>query len=170
MPPSAGACQTTLAADSPDWGRASNWSSIITAITRRCATAGFTGTPVSGSGTRTGVGTGVGVGSGVAVGASVGAAESVGSPLGASVGVRLAGASVGDPGVGLPTAATGPGCGLASDPAATPTARPTTRTATAIDADRDPAQAHGRSILIIRSPRYPSRRDAGPSARTRRGA
>ena len=41
MPPSAGACQTTLAWLRPDWGRAPDWSSIITAMTGRRATASF---------------------------------------------------------------------------------------------------------------------------------
>src|SRR3954452_5350668 len=85
MPPSAGACQTTLACDSPDWGRAAHRSSIITAMTWRDAMAGLTGMPVSGAATRTGVGTGVGVAAGVAVGAGVAWAAD-GSALGSLVG------------------------------------------------------------------------------------
>src|SRR5829696_8246799 len=59
MPPSAGACHTTLAPVSPDWGRAPIWSSTMTATTRRLATAGSTSRPVSGAGTSSGVGSGV---------------------------------------------------------------------------------------------------------------
>src|SRR3954468_19268867 len=97
MPPSAGACQTTLACDSPDWGRAAHRSSIMTAITCRAAMAGLTGMPVSGAATRTGVGTGVGVGSGVAVGAGVGSAldgSGVGWVVGSLVGGGVAGVAV----------------------------------------------------------------------------
>src|SRR5262249_38639868 len=46
----------------PDCGRASSWSSIITATTCCRATAGATGTPSSGAATTTGVGFGVGDG------------------------------------------------------------------------------------------------------------
>src|SRR3954471_4589330 len=94
MPPSAGACQTTLACDSPDWGRAAHRSAIITAITCRAAVAGLTGMPVSGAATRTGVGTGVGVGSGVGDGAGVGSAlegSGVAGLVGSSVGFAVAG-------------------------------------------------------------------------------
>ena len=69
MPASAGACHTTDAALKPDCGRASKWSSIITAIGWRAATSGETSRPVRGAGSRTGVGTGVGGG---IVGARVG--------------------------------------------------------------------------------------------------
>src|SRR5580765_2466532 len=62
MPPSAGACQTTDAALKPDCGRASNWSSIMTAIGWRAAAAGETRRPVSGAGTSLGAGVGVGSG------------------------------------------------------------------------------------------------------------
>src|SRR5829696_6528319 len=76
MPPSAGACHTTEADDSPDCGRAPLRSSIITAIGCRAATVAVTGRPVSGAGTGAVVGTGVGVGTaggvGVAVGTEVG--------------------------------------------------------------------------------------------------
>ena len=59
----------TEAALKPACGRASAWSSTITAIGCRCATSGVTGSPVSGAGTRgSGVGDG---GAGVAVGAAV---------------------------------------------------------------------------------------------------
>ncbi len=62
MPPSAGACHTTDAALKPDCGRASNWSSIITASGCCAAAFGVTRTPVSGAGTSSGVGSGVGGG------------------------------------------------------------------------------------------------------------
>src|SRR5437773_1967915 len=65
MPPSAGACQTTDAWLKPDWGRAGERSSIMTAMTWRSATLRVTGIPVSGAGTRVGVGIGVGVGLGL---------------------------------------------------------------------------------------------------------
>src|SRR5437763_10867095 len=100
MPPSAGACHTTLAAERPDCGRASNWSSIWMARTCRFATFGETSIPVSGAATRTGVGAGVGVGSGVAVGATVGAGDSLAGVEGASdvVGAaEVVGAAVDDP-------------------------------------------------------------------------
>ena len=58
MPPSAGACHTTSACESPDCGRATEMSSIITATTWRAATSSVTGAPVSGAGTRTGRGFG----------------------------------------------------------------------------------------------------------------
>src|SRR3954454_1321260 len=107
MPPSAGACQTTLADARPDCGRASNWSSIITAITGRDATLSRTGTPVRGAATRTGVGAGVGVGAAVGLGASVGDGPSV-EP---DDGVSVAGAALSDGGGdGLPATATAP-CG-----------------------------------------------------------
>src|SRR4051812_4222720 len=73
MPPSAGACQTTLAELSPDCGRASNWSSTMTATTCRLAAAGVTSRPGSGAGTR------LGVGSGGGLGAIVGEADGVAS-------------------------------------------------------------------------------------------
>src|SRR3954464_12019091 len=105
------------ACDRPDCGRASNWSSIMTAITCRPATAGFTGSPVSGSATRTGVGDGVGVGAGVAVGTAVGDASGgvgVGELEGGGAGGAdgRAGGAEGAPvarGVADPPAATGPG-------------------------------------------------------------
>src|ERR1700704_3951641 len=62
MPPSAGACQTTDALLNPDWGRASPWSSTMTAIGCWAACAGVTRTPSRGAATRVGVGRGVGVG------------------------------------------------------------------------------------------------------------
>src|SRR5450759_4775454 len=62
MPPSAGACQTTEAALKPDCGRASAWSSTMTAIGWRAASAGVTIRPVSGAGTRTGAGLGATLG------------------------------------------------------------------------------------------------------------
>src|SRR3954453_1567922 len=105
MPPSAGACQTMLACDSPDCGRAAQRSSIITAITCRAAMAGLTGMPVRGAATRTGVGAGVGVGSGVAVGAGVGAALD-GSAVGSLVDL-LVGAGVAAVRVALGAAAVG---------------------------------------------------------------
>src|SRR5689334_3503955 len=83
MPPSAGACHTTDASLKPDCGRASGWSSIITATTCRLATAGDTGRPVRGAGTSAGagvgvaVGVGVGLGDGVAVGVEVALGEAV---------------------------------------------------------------------------------------------
>src|SRR5919201_3414268 len=109
MPPSAGACQTIDASVKPLCGRASQWSSTITAMTWRCAAPGDTGSPVSGAGMRTGVGRGVGVGPGVgvafwagAVAAGVGAAPAVGGALaeggGAPLGVRGAGGGGGGPG------------------------------------------------------------------------
>src|SRR5512143_3275764 len=72
MPPSAGACQTIDAALNPACGRASTWSSIITAIGCCRAADSETGSPVSGAGTRAGVGTGVG---GVVGGAAEGDAK-----------------------------------------------------------------------------------------------
>src|SRR5487761_2262480 len=57
--PSADACQTTEAALNPDCGRASAWSSTMTAIGCRAASAGVTRSPLSGAGTSTGVGIGV---------------------------------------------------------------------------------------------------------------
>ena len=94
MPPSAGACQTTAAALKPDCGRASNWSSIMTAIGCWAATFGDTSTPVSGAGTSTGVGSGAG---GVALGS--GAVEGwTAVPVGAGC----------VPGAGVPVAAAAP--------------------------------------------------------------
>src|SRR5882672_12289275 len=72
MPPSAGACQTTDAAENPDCGRAAPRSSIMTAIGWRAATWGRTRRPVSGAGTVVGVGTGVGVGVRLALGTRLG--------------------------------------------------------------------------------------------------
>ncbi len=99
MPPSAGACQTTDADVNPLCGRASGWSSTITAITWRAASGGATRTPVSGAGTRTGVGAGVGdgvgVGSGVGVGASVGMGVGVGVTTGATARPEPAGVGAG---------------------------------------------------------------------------
>src|SRR6478752_5539190 len=91
MPPSAGACQTTLAELSPDCGRASNWSSIITATTWRDATAGETSRPVSGAGTSDGDGSGVGLGASDGEGSTDGEAGGAlaGSPDGASLGVAV---------------------------------------------------------------------------------
>src|SRR5690349_12839352 len=83
MPPSAGACHTTDASLKPDCGRASGWSSIMTATTCRLATAGDRGRPGRGAGTSAGagvgvaVGVGVGVGDGVAVGVDVVLGEAV---------------------------------------------------------------------------------------------
>src|SRR6185295_17585256 len=77
MPPSAGACHTTEASLKPDWGRASGWSSIITATTCRLATAGDTMRPVSGAATRAGAGVGVAVGDGVGLGDGVTVGEAV---------------------------------------------------------------------------------------------
>ena len=70
MPPSAGACHTIEALLKPDWGRAADRSSIITAIGWRSAASGLTSRPVSAAGTRRGVAIGVGGGSvgGAAVG------------------------------------------------------------------------------------------------------
>src|SRR5512134_1312855 len=82
MPPSAGACQTMDASVKPLCGRASQWSSTITAITWRCATPSVTGSPVSGAGTTLGVGLGVGVGSGVADGVGVGPGVADGEGVG----------------------------------------------------------------------------------------
>src|SRR5437899_1501175 len=62
MPPSAGACHTTDAAEKPDCGRAGPRSSIITAIGWRRASAALTGRPSSGPGTSAGPGVGVGLG------------------------------------------------------------------------------------------------------------
>src|SRR5215213_8124458 len=62
MPPSAGACQTIEAALKPAWGRASAWSSTITAIARCRAASGVTRTPVRGAATRVDVGSGLGEG------------------------------------------------------------------------------------------------------------
>src|SRR5688500_14125849 len=93
MPPSAGACQTTDAAENPDCGRAGPRSSTITAIGCCAARSGVTGTPVSGA--ATGAGVGIGVGVGVGVGSGVGVGVGVGSGVGARVGsaVGLASAS-----------------------------------------------------------------------------
>ena len=85
MPPSAGACHTTDASLKPDCGRASGWSSIITAIGWRLAAAGVTSRPVIGAATGLGVGLGVGVGVGVGSGVAVG--SGVGVAVGAVVGV-----------------------------------------------------------------------------------
>src|SRR5882762_8862277 len=71
MPPSAGACQTIDALLKPDCGRASAWSSTITAIGCSAARSGLTRTPSSGAATSVGLGTGVGVG--LAVGEAVAA-------------------------------------------------------------------------------------------------
>src|SRR3954453_17753731 len=91
MPPSAGACQTTEAALKPDWGRASNWSSIMTATGWRLATSGVTSRPVSGAATSAGGGMGVGVGEavGVGVGLGVGVADAVGGWLAVAAAVSL---------------------------------------------------------------------------------
>src|SRR4051794_12975456 len=99
MPPSAGACQTIDAALNPDCGRASNWSSIITAIGWRIAAAGDTSRPVSGSATSTGLGVGLGVG------AVDGPAE---LPLGVALGVVLGVAIAPLDGGALPRPATRP--------------------------------------------------------------
>ena len=72
----------------PLCGRASQWSSIITAIGCRRATAGATLRPVSGAATSSGVGLGVGVGEGVGVGVGVGSAVGVGLGVGAGLGDR----------------------------------------------------------------------------------
>ena len=93
MPPSAGACQTTDADDSPDCGRAALRSSIITAIGCWAATAGVTRRPVSGAGTRTGVGSGVAVGSGVGEAVTVGSGVPVGLRVAVGVGTAVACAS-----------------------------------------------------------------------------
>src|SRR5215218_1179424 len=122
MPPSAGACHTTLAELSPDCGRAPNWSSIMTAITCRLATPGVTRRPVSGAGTRPGVGSGVGLGD--AVGLADAAAEGDGDGDEDGVGVRSrvgAGDGIVDAiatGSGVPSA-------LIIPPATMPTASPT---------------------------------------------
>src|SRR5690349_11346066 len=100
MPPSAGACQTTSACDSPDCGRAGRRSSIITAIGCRRAIAGSTRSPVSGAATVTGVGTAVGVATGVGLGDAVGEAVVVGSVVAVDAGGTLAwatGEGLGDP-------------------------------------------------------------------------
>src|ERR1051325_9112470 len=92
MPPSAGACQTTSACDSPDCGRAGRRSSIITAIGCRRAMAASTSSPVSGAATLTGVGTGVGPGDGEGerVGDTVGDAPTVGATVASADGGTLA--------------------------------------------------------------------------------
>src|SRR4051794_16867482 len=93
MPPSAGACHTTEAALKPDCGRASNWSSIMTATGWRLATSGVTGRPVSGAATSAGVGMAVGVGEavgvGVGLGLGLGVADGVGAWLAVAAAVRL---------------------------------------------------------------------------------
>ena len=103
MSNSAGACQTTDAALKPPCGRASTWSSTITAIGCRCAASSLTSSPVNGAGTSAGVGGGAegdGLGGGaVGVGATEGATEG-------STAV-LDGAGV-DAGAGEPVAATVP--------------------------------------------------------------
>src|SRR5450759_1145944 len=81
MPPSAGACQTTDAWLNPDCGRASAWSSTITAIGCRAASAGATRRPVSGATARMGVGTGVGTGAGAGVSVRVGVGVGVGGTV-----------------------------------------------------------------------------------------
>src|SRR5450759_3183995 len=86
MPPSAGACQTMEAALKPDCGRASAWSSTMTAIGWRAASAGVTIRPVSGAGTRTGGG----------LGATLGDGRPAGFPDG-ELEAAAAGPAVGDP-------------------------------------------------------------------------
>ena len=121
MPPSAGACQTTLASLRPDWGRAADWSSIITAMTGRRATASVTGRPVRGAGTIRGVGFALGVGSGVGVGDGVGSGVGVGVAVGWGEGVESTEAD----GVAMAMAEGEPASGpFARPPAITPTATP----------------------------------------------
>src|SRR5919202_1645980 len=60
MPPSAGACHTTDAAENPDCGRAGERSSTMTAIGWRAARAGGTGSPSRGAGTIDGIADGPG--------------------------------------------------------------------------------------------------------------
>src|SRR6266542_472685 len=88
MPPSAGACQTTDASENPDWGRAAERSSIITAMTCCLAAAGETRIPSRGAATRTGVGCGVGLASWL--GDAEAPADSVGVPLPMSAGLLTA--------------------------------------------------------------------------------
>src|SRR5437899_2650649 len=92
MPPSAGACQTTEAAEKPDWGRAGDRSSIITAITWREAMFGGTRTPVSGAGTRFGVGATIGAGEAGEPGGPLAGAEGAGATDGAAEGPTDGGA------------------------------------------------------------------------------
>src|SRR5690242_4366116 len=125
MPPSAGACQTIAAFVKPDWGRAGERSSTITAIGWRAAALGGTRRPVRGAGTRTGVGAGVGVGEGDALGLSDGAGDSVGGAEGSADGgvlLRFA-TSPDEPGV-----AVGPWdpADAANEPRAKPNATATT--------------------------------------------
>src|SRR3954452_6694046 len=111
MPPSAGACHTTLAAVRPDCGRALIWSSIITATTCRDATSGATSRPVSGAGTSDGDGAGVTLGSALGDGTTDGAVEGpiVGATEGLSDGDSVAdGVGAGD----CETSATGGGVAL----------------------------------------------------------
>src|SRR3954469_16111843 len=131
MPPSAGACQTTEAALKPDWGRASNWSSIMTATGWRLATSGVTSRPVSGAATRAGVGIGVGVGEAVGVGVGLGVGVGVAGGGGAWLAVVAAVGLGVATGVGLgadEASAIGDGDGLAVR--ATAASVPTLPTAT----------------------------------------
>src|SRR5689334_14533071 len=122
MPPSAGACQTTLADVSPDCGRASNWSSTITAITCRFATSGVTRFPVSGAGTRLGVGWGVGSGGVVGLGDAVGSGTGDGEGEAVGSGVDV---GAGDGEVLAIATGSGVASGLMIPPATTPRASPT---------------------------------------------
>ena len=74
----------------------------MTAIGWRAATAGVTGRPVSGPGTRSGVGSGVAVGTAVAVAVAVGLAVAVGPVVAVGVGVASPAWSGGRLGVGVP--------------------------------------------------------------------
>src|ERR1700690_2344757 len=89
MPPSAGACHTMSALARPDCGRASAWSSIITANGWRVASAAW----LAGSQTPSVVAATIGAGVGVGVGVSVG--EALGGLVGVAVGVP--GAAEGGP-------------------------------------------------------------------------
>src|SRR5690349_14491438 len=130
MPPSAGACHTTDASLKPDCGRASGWSSIITATTWRLATAGETGRPVSGAGTSAGAGVGVAVGVGVVVGVGVDVALDEGATLAVALGD-------GDDVAATGVVGFGPDATAASTPKPTPATAATPSAMTRTDLPRE---------------------------------
>src|SRR6185437_10795192 len=133
MPPSAGACQTCAALLKPDCGRASAWSSTITAMTWRAAASSVTGRPVSGADTSNG-------GAGVEGGGSVGGA---GDALGPTATWLGDGAAEGDGPGALVAAAAPPGNSV-------PIWEATTIPRAAIDSPMSPISPR-RSVLFGRA-------------------